>query len=178
MGVLSPGKGAVVLAENCGNSSRILSHRLKFVHDQMAGIFLIGLVDLLFGQAAQAGNFSVNIVRMGGSVAGNAPAGLRPAGRIGRMGMNDSSDFRECLIKLHMGRGIGGGVVFSFHLVSVQVNDHHIIRGKLIVVHAAGLDGKQPALPVDLAYISPGKGHKPVFGQKHVGFIDSFFQLF
>ena len=77
MGVLSPGKGAVVLAENCRNSNRILSHRLKFIYNQMTGIFLIGLVDFLFGQTAQAGNFSVNIVRMGGSVAGNAPAGLR-----------------------------------------------------------------------------------------------------
>ena len=65
---------------------------------------------------------------MSGSVAGNAASGLGPASGIGGMGMYDTADFRECLVQLHMGSGIGGGIIFSFHLITVQIYNDHILR--------------------------------------------------
>ena len=92
--------------------------------------------------------------------------------------MDDSAYFRECFVKLYVGCGVGGGVVFSFYLISVQIHDYHILRGKLVIINAAGLDGKQAAFPVDFTHISPGKGNKAIFGKKHIGFIYSLFQFF
>lgn len=72
VGIFAPGEGSVVFAEYGGYCFGVFSHGLEFIYDKMSCIFLIGVFDFFFGQAAQAGNLSVNVIRMGGSVAGNA----------------------------------------------------------------------------------------------------------
>ena len=168
----------MVFAEYGGNRFYVFSHGFEFIDDEMAGIFLVGIFNLFFGQAAQAGNLSVDIIGMGGSIAGNAPSRLCPAGGIGRVGMYNPSYFRKCLVQLHMGRRIGRGVIFSFHFIPVQIHNHHILRGEAVIVHTAGFDGKKAAFPVDFTHISPGKSNQAVPGKKHIGLIYSFFQFF
>ena len=106
MGIFAPGKRTVVLAQHCRNRHNILAHLLKFAYDQKPSILLISLCDFLFRQAAQAGYFAINIIRMGRPVAGNISSRLRPARRIGRMRMHDAANLRISLIQFQMRRRI------------------------------------------------------------------------
>ena len=92
--------------------------------------------------------------------------------------MDDSADFRKCFVQLHMCCRIGGGVILSFHFITIQIHNDHIFRGQLVIIHAAGLNGKQSAFSVDFTYVSPCKGNQAVPGKKHIGFVYSFFQFF
>ncbi len=52
MGILSPGKGAMILAKHCRHCHGILAHTLELVYNQMPGILLIGIRNFLCGQAS------------------------------------------------------------------------------------------------------------------------------
>ena len=110
LGILAPGKRPMVLAQNDRHCFRVLTQTFELINDQVSGIFLISVLDFFLCQAAHAGNRTVDIVCMGGSVAGDVSSRLRPAGGIGRMGMYDTADLRECLVQLQMGRGVGRGI--------------------------------------------------------------------
>lgn len=110
VGVFSPGEGAVVFAEYCGYGFGVFVHGFEFIYDEVSGVFFVGLFDFFFGQATQAGYFAVNVVCMGGSIAGDSSSCLGPAGGIGGVGVDDSAYFRECFVKLYVGCGVGGGV--------------------------------------------------------------------
>ena len=97
-GILAPGKRPMVLAQNGRHCFRILTQTFELVNDQVSGIFLISVLDFFLCQAAHAGNRAIDIICMGGSVAGNVSSRLRPAGGIGRMGMYDTADLRESLV--------------------------------------------------------------------------------
>ena len=92
-GIFSPGKGPVVLAENAGHGDIIFV--FEIIHNQKPRIFLIGFLDLLFGQVSHAGDLTVEIIRLSRAVAGDSPAGLGPGGSPGRMGMYDAADLRD-----------------------------------------------------------------------------------
>ena len=83
VGILAPCEGSVILAEHCGNRHGILTHTIKLIHDQMSGVFLVGILDLFLGQTPYAGHLAVDIIRMRRAVAGNASARLGPARRLG-----------------------------------------------------------------------------------------------
>ena len=176
-GVLSPGKRPVVFAQHRGYRHRVLAHPQELADDQSSRVPLVILRDLLRVQASEAGHFAVDVVRMGGAVAGNAPACLGPAGGVGGMGVHNAPDLRKRLIELRMGGSVRGGIVAPLHFLAVQVYYNHIFRRQLVIFHPAGLDDKQTALPVNGADIAPGKGHKTVSGQSHIGLTDNFFQF-
>ena len=177
-GILSPGKGAVVFAQNCRNCHRIFFHPDKFLHDQPAGILLIGFCNLLRGQTAHARNFPIHVIRMCRSIAWNSTSCLGPAGRIGGMGMYDSSNLRKRPVQLQMRCRIRGRAVASFYFITVQIHHNHILRCQLIIFHAAWLNDKQPAFSVDSADVAPGKSHQTISRQIHVRFIYCFFEFF
>ena len=57
-------------------------------------------VVVFLGQTSDTRNFSVNIIRMCGSVAGNTSSCLCPTGCVRRMGMYYTTNLRKCLVKL------------------------------------------------------------------------------
>ena len=70
VGIFTPCKHAVVLAEHCGNCNIVLLQPLKFISDKNTSILLIRFLDFLFCEISYAGDFSVDIIRMCRSVAG------------------------------------------------------------------------------------------------------------
>ena len=62
MRIFAPGERSVVLAKNGRNGFYIFSHPFELIDDQMAGVFLVCLVNLFFCQAAQARYFTVDLV--------------------------------------------------------------------------------------------------------------------
>ena len=111
---------------------------------------------------------------MGRSVTGNASSRLRPARRIGRMGMHDTSNLRVSLIQLQMGRRIGRGIVTALHLISFQIHQHHIFRRQFIIVHTGRFNRKNAGFLVNFADISPCESNKSILWQKHIRFINAF----
>ena len=144
----------------------------------MTGVLLIRALDLFLRQAAHAGNLSVHVVCMGRPIAGNPSARLCPAGSVGGMGVYDTSNLRKRLVELQMRRRIRRRLVMPFHLIAVQIHDNHIICRHRLIVHTAGLDDEQSALPVNGADISPCKGYKAILRKQHVGFKHFLFQFF
>ena len=67
----------MVLAENAGHGDIIFV--FEIIHNQKPRIFLIGFLDLLFGQVSHAGDLTVEIIRMSRAVAGDIPG--RPVPR-------------------------------------------------------------------------------------------------
>ena len=78
MSVLSPGKRTMVFAKYCRYCLIILI--FKIIYDKKTCIFFISSINLFLCQTSQTGNFPINVVRMGCSVAGNPSSRLCPAG--------------------------------------------------------------------------------------------------
>ena len=165
-------------AQHRGDSLGVQAPLFEGFHNGDAGVQLIVLVQLLLGQVAGAGDAAVEIVGMGGAVAGQIFTGLGPGDSIGAVGMDDTAHLGEGVVEHHVGLGVGGGIQLALHLVALQVHNHHVAGGELIVIHAAGLDDKQALLPVDAGDIAPGIGDQPPFGQLHIGKIYFLFQFF
>ena len=115
--LFSPCERSVVLAENCGNS--FIVSLLEIICDQDTCISLICFCNLAFIQITDTWNFSVNVICMGSSIARNCASCLCPACSPGRMGMYDSADFRECIVKHYMSRCIRRWIIFSFYFISL-----------------------------------------------------------
>ena len=77
-----------------------------------------------------------------------------------------------------MGGGIRGGVQLTLHLVAVEVNDYHILRTELVIVHSGRLDNEQAGFPVDPGDIAPGKHYQPVGRKLQIGFPYLFLKFF
>ena len=75
--ILSPGKRSMAFAEYGRN--RLIVPVGKCLRDQTPGIFFLR-IKFPAVQPSYAGNFPVNIIGMGGSIAGNPPSCLCPAG--------------------------------------------------------------------------------------------------
>ena len=161
----------MILAQHSGNCLGILAQTLELIDDQMSGIFLVSILDLFLRQAAHAGNRSVDVICLGGSVAGNVSSRLCPTGSIGRMGMHDTADLRERLVQLQMSCSVGRGIQIPFHLITVQIHDYHHLRCQLVIIHTTGFDHEQSTLSVNGADISPGESHQTIPGQIHICFI-------
>ena len=115
---------------------------------------------------------------MGGAVAGNVLAGLRPGNGIGAMGMDNAPQLGKCLVKLNVGLGVAAGVQVSLHHAAMQIHHHQLFRCQCLIFHAAGLYHQQPRLPVNAGDIAPGEGHQIPAGQLHIGVIYLFSQFF
>ena len=107
VGVFAPGEGAVVLTEDAGHGFYV--QVFKMIGNETAGVGLV-VFQLGRGQTAQAGNFAVDVVGVGGSVSGDGAPGLGPAGGPGGVGVHDAADLRERPVELAMGGGVGGRV--------------------------------------------------------------------
>ena len=94
------------------------------------------------------------------------------------MGVHNTSDFRETVVKHHMRRRIGRRMILSLHLIPFKINNYHIARRELLVFHAAWFDDKEPAFSINSADISPCKSHQAVLRQAHIRLIHYFFQSF
>ena len=115
--VFAPGKGSMVLAQDCRN--RFIVPVLEIFRNEKARVLLIRPVNLLFCQASDAGNLPLHIICMGGAVAGNASSRLCPACSPGRMCMYDSADVWKCLVQLNMCGCIGGWIIFPLNFVAI-----------------------------------------------------------
>ena len=140
----------------------------------MACIFLVSLLYLLPRQAPDTGHLAVDIIRVGGPVAGYVPPGLGPARGEGGMGVYYASYGLKLIIQHEMCRGIGGGLVITFDLVAVKIHYHHILRLKLIILDSAWLYHKKSLFPVYAAYVSPRKGHELMLRKQHICLINLF----
>ena len=173
MAVFSPCKRTVILTKYCWNCLIVLV--LEIICNQNTCILLIGSIDLFLCETSHTGNFSVHIVCMGSSIAGNASSGLSPACGPWRVGVYNTADFWKSLIQFNMGRSVRRRVVSALDFVALQIHDHHIFRSQLVIIHSAGFNSEIACLSVDLAYIAPGKGYQVVLWQKHICLIDCFF---
>ena len=57
----------------------------------------------------------------------------------------------------------------STTLAVVEIDEHDVVGGHLLVGDAAGLDGHDPPLAVDPADVAPGQLDQPVRGQGQIG---------
>ena len=90
------------------------------------------------------------------------------------MGMYDAANLSKRLINFHMARRVGRRVILPLHLLAFQVHKYHIIRSQFLILNTAWLDCKNTALPVNLAYITPGKGNQPILREEHIRLLDPF----
>ncbi len=84
----------------------------KRFDDNVAGFPLILAVDLFISHQTGAGNGAVKVVCVRGSGRRNGLAGLRPDGRMTRMGMHNTANGREGLVEQAMRWRVGGGFFF------------------------------------------------------------------
>ncbi|MNN88461.1 hypothetical protein D3C81_2061480 [compost metagenome] len=75
-----------------------------------------------------------------------------------------------------MGRCIGGRPHFSFNYIAVKIDNHHVARLHLLIIHAAGLDYEQAALTVNRAHIAPCILDESMLRQVQIGLEYFFFQ--
>ena len=107
VGVFAPGEGAVVLTEDAGHGFYV--QVFEMAGDETAGVGLV-VLQLGRGQTAQAGDFTVDVVGVGGSVTGDGAPGLGPAGGPGGVGVHDAADLWERPVELAVGGGVGGRI--------------------------------------------------------------------
>ena len=176
--VLTPGEGAVAVADDARHSHRVNAPAGESLDDDLAGVLLVVLVQFFFCQVTGTGHGTIEVVGVGGAVAGNVLPGLGPGHRVGAVGVDDAAQGREGLVQFQMGFRVAGGVQVSFHPVAVQIQHHQVFRRQFVVFHAGGLDDHKAALPVDARHIAPGIGHEVPAGQFHIGLVDLFAQLF
>ena len=74
--VFAPGEGAMTMADNSRYIDRIDSPQAESLDDGNSGVPLIVLIDLLLGEMPRAGDLSIEIIRMGGTITGNVPPRL------------------------------------------------------------------------------------------------------
>ena len=101
MCILAPGKWSVVLAKNRRRCDIVDALSLKLISDQDSCVEFVSLIDLLLSQVADTWNVFVNIVCMGRTVARDISSCLRPRCRPGRVGMHDTANIRETVVKYH-----------------------------------------------------------------------------
>ena len=102
---LTPGEWRMAGHENAGHGDGV--EFAKTFNNHLAGIELIGCLDLFIGELRRNGHFAVEVVSMGGSEAWNRRSYLRPrCGKL-RVGMDDASDGREFLVNEQMGWKVG-----------------------------------------------------------------------
>ena len=159
-----------------GNSIRIQSG--ECLHDHLPCFQLIGRFHLVLCQITGTRNLAVEIVSMRGPECRNGPARLSPAGGPLRVGMNDPADIRKAPVQFKMGRRVAAGFKFSFNDPSIKFEHYHVFRLHIVVGEPRRLNNHQPLLPVDPAYVSPGKNHQSVLHQVKVGPADIRFQFF
>ena len=170
--ILSPGKGAMVLAEYCRRVNRVDASCLEGLNDDHPGVLLVSLVNLFLSQISGTWNRSEEIVRMCGSVQRNISARLCPSHSFRRMGMNDSADIRIFLVQLQMGSCVRGRLVTPLDLIALQIHDHHILRGQFVIIHTTGFNDKISGLTVNSADVAPGIGNESSLWKLHIRFID------
>ena len=168
----------MAVADHGGNGHGIQIPVPEGFNDDGAGALFVILIQLFLGQVPGAGDGTVEIVGMGGAVAGNIPAGLGPGHRVGTVGMDNAPQLGEGLVQLNMGFGIGAGVQGALHHIALQVQDHQHIGCQLLVLHTAGLDDHQTLFPVNTGHIAPGIGDQIPAGELHIGFINLLLQFF
>jgi hypothetical protein len=76
--------------------------------------------------------------------------------------------------KMAVRRRIGGGAEIALHHVTLQIDDHHLLRGQVGIINTAWLDGKDSGLPVDHADIPKRKIDKAGRRKKAVGLTTLF----
>ena len=107
MRIFAPGERSVVLAKNGRNGFYIFSHPFELIDDQMAGVFLVCLVNLFRCETACTWDRSKEIIRMSRSVKRNIPSCLCPRSSLRRMGMYDTADIRILFVQFEMGWCVG-----------------------------------------------------------------------
>ena len=177
-GILAPGEGAMGGADDTRGVQGLDLAPGQLLDDDLAGVLLVVLVDFLSSEMTGAGHSAVEVVRMGGAVAGDVLAGLGPADRIGAVGVDDAADFGVLLVQLDVGLGVGRRIQLAVHHIALQVEDNHHIRGQILIIHAGGLDDDEALFPVDTGHITPGIGDKVALGQFHIGLIHGLLELF
>ena len=102
MCILAPCEYSVILAQYTRNSDNISVLLLEIAYNEPACVGLISILDFILGKTSYTGTISVDMVRMGCSIAGNASSCLSPACGIVAVSMNHSSKLRESLIEFKM----------------------------------------------------------------------------
>ena len=164
----------MILAQYRRDSGVIFATTFKLICDQHTRIVFICLVNLFLGQIADTWNFPVNIIRMRGSITWNITPRLCPACCPGRMGMYNTANLRETIVKYHMSSRIRRRIIASFYFITLQVNNNHILRCQQIIFYSARFDNKQTRCTVNAADISPGKCHKAIVRKHHICLINLF----
>ncbi len=102
-GRFSPGKRRVTSDQHAGNSDGVKPLAAEAADDDGAGVAHIGLGDFFCGERLGHRNRAVEVVGVGGTEAGNGPAGLCPGGGELRVGVDDAAN----LGKLAVEQGVG-----------------------------------------------------------------------
>jgi len=146
---------------------------LEALDDHAPGVELVGLGDLLLGEPAHAGDVTVEVVRLGGAIARNRPAGLRPGHRPAGVRVDDATDaVAPGTVQAGMRGGVGGRVERALDDLAIEVADDEVLGLEDVVVHAARLDDEESPLPVETRGVAPGEHHETVLGEVHVRLVD------
>ena len=68
--------------------------------------------------------------------------------------MDDAADPVEMPVEHDVGFGVRRGIQLSLHDAVTQIDQHHVIRGELVVGYTAGLYGYEAACAVDARDVS------------------------
>lgn len=76
-----------------------------------------------------------------------------------------------------MGVRVAGGFVRALHVFAFRIENHHVLWPHADVLHAGGLDDRQPPDSVDARDAAPCEGNEIVLHQQ-VRLAEGFLQLF
>ena len=171
----APREGRMVGDKDAGVVQRI--HALKPFHDDLAGpVFVAIHVVGLEGRGQR--DFPMEVVGVGSAETGYGLTGLRPAGGVMRMRVDDAADFGKRAVKHEVRRSIGGWLQIAFDDFSVEIERDHVRGGHGMVRDDAGLDDDEAALAVDGAGVAPRYDDESAVNECDVGAEDGAFEFF
>src|SRR5690625_2408888 len=156
--VFTPGKWRVA-----GNDAHGCFHRaavLETVGNLYAGFLFVVAFDLLIAHHSGDRNLAIGVVCVGGAETGNRLLSLGPGSGVGGVGMGDAANVVEVAIQVCVGFGVRGRTHFALDNVVVEIDNDNIVHFHLFIGDAAGFDGNDAFISVDLRYVAPGVHHQ------------------
>jgi len=107
---------------------------LEALNDHLAGIELICLLNLFFGETFHAGNLAIEVVSLGRAIARDCTASLSPCDSSCRVRVHDTANLiAPSFVENGMRGRIRGRPQRAFDHLAFQVTYDKILRGQLVI---------------------------------------------
>jgi len=136
----SPREGCMAGNKNSGNSDGVKLLGAKTADNDSPCIAYVARRDLLSREGLCYRDWTMKVVGVRGSQAGNGLARLGPGGGEFGMRVNDPADLWKLAVKQGVGVQIAGGAQVAFDNFAVEVGNDQVGRGEGSVIDPARLD--------------------------------------